>query len=159
MIEAKCRPIFFYRAVKTLRRRVRLGWLGSHILWCEPSLPVSSRETLRKRKHGGFSRGVSVSIDLAGNRSLGEDEGECLRLRLWSCPLFNSQSAGPLRMVRPSPTPLADTVCLPEALRTQGKWRPSETGAKAFSNPKEQAAEVYAQIENLASRYKIFKAN
>jgi hypothetical protein len=39
------------------------------------------------RKHGGFprSRPVSVSIDLAENRSLGEDEGQCLR---WRVALF-----------------------------------------------------------------------
>jgi len=32
-------------------------------------------------EQGGFSRScrVSVSIDLARNRSLGKDEGECLR--------------------------------------------------------------------------------
>ncbi len=65
---------------------------GSHLSWCERSVPVSSRGMPQNtRKHGGFPRGcsVSVSIDLAGRWFPGADEGECLRGRLWACPLFN----------------------------------------------------------------------
>jgi len=47
--------------------------------------PLVHGETLKMHKQGGFRRGwpVSVCIDLAGNRSLGEDGGECLRMGLW----------------------------------------------------------------------------
>jgi hypothetical protein len=42
--------------------------------------PLVHVETLKMRKQGGFRGGcsVSVSVELAGNRSLGKDEGECL---------------------------------------------------------------------------------
>jgi len=81
MIEDRCRPVFFYRAVIILRRRVRLGWLGSHITWCRISLPVSSQESHQMLKPAGFSRSCSLCafIGMAENRSPGEDDVECLR--------------------------------------------------------------------------------
>ena len=54
---------------------------GAKYLGAESLSPLVHAETLKMHKQGGFSRScrVSVSIDLNGNRSLGKDEGECLR--------------------------------------------------------------------------------
>jgi len=57
------------------------------------------------RKQGAF-REVVLSLLLwiwAGRRFLGEDGGECLRMRLWGCPLFNGRAyTGVLTPLRPT---------------------------------------------------------